>query len=73
MAEVNEAAVLAALKSIPDPDRGGNIVDLGMISGLSLRAGHVAFAIEVERARAPKLEGLRRAAEAAVEALPGVL
>jgi ATP-binding protein involved in chromosome partitioning len=65
--------VLAQLKTIADPDRGGNIVDLGMVSGLALRAGHVAFAIEVNRARAPKLEDLRRAAERAVEALPGVL
>jgi ATP-binding protein involved in chromosome partitioning len=73
MAEVSEAAVLAQLKTITDPDRGGNIVDLGMVSGLALRAGHVAFAIEVDRARAPKLEDLRRAAERAVEALPGVL
>ena len=73
MADVSEAAVLAALKAIADPERGGNIVDLGMVSGLALRAGHVAFSIEVERARAPKLEDLRRAAERAVEALPGVL
>ncbi len=73
MAEVTEAAVLAQLKTITDPDRGGNIVDLGMVSGLALRAGHVAFAIEVDRARAPKLEDLRRAAERAVEGLPGVL
>ena len=73
MAEVSEAAVLAQLKTIADPERGGNIVDLGMVSGLALRAGHVAFAIEVDRARAPKLEDLRRAAERAVEALPGVL
>jgi ATP-binding protein involved in chromosome partitioning len=73
MAEVTEAAVLTQLKTIADPERGGNIVDLGMISGLALRAGHVAFAIEVDRARAPKLEELRRAAERVVEALPGVL
>jgi ATP-binding protein involved in chromosome partitioning len=73
MADVTEAAVLAVLKTIADPERGGNIVDLGMISGLALRAGHVAFAIEVERSRAPKLEELRRAAERVVEALPGVL
>jgi ATP-binding protein involved in chromosome partitioning len=73
MADVSEAAVLAALKAIADPERGGNIVDLGMVSGLALRAGHVAFSIEVERARAAKLEDLRRAAERAVEALPGVL
>jgi ATP-binding protein involved in chromosome partitioning len=73
MADVTEAAVLAQLKTIIDPERGGNIVDLGMVSGLALRAGHVAFAIEVERSRAPKLEDLRRAAERAVEALTGVL
>ena len=73
MAEVTEAAVLAALKAIADPDRGVNIVDLGMVSGLALRAGHVAFAIEVDRDRAARLEGLRHQAERAVSALPGVL
>jgi ATP-binding protein involved in chromosome partitioning len=73
MAEVTEGAVLEALRTVGDPDRGGNIVDLGMISGLALRGGHIAFAIEVDRARAPRLEGLRRAAERVVEALPGVL
>ena len=73
MAEVTEAAVLAALKAIADPDRGSNIVDLGMVSGLALRAGHVAFAIEVDRDRAARLEGLRHQAEKAVSALSGVL
>ncbi|HEY2891824.1 MAG TPA: Mrp/NBP35 family ATP-binding protein [Dongiaceae bacterium] len=73
MAEVTEEAVLARLKTVNDPDRGGNIVDLGMVSGLALRAGHVAFSIEVDRSRAPKLESLRRAAEKAVDSLPGVL
>ena len=73
MADVTEEAVLARLKTVSDPDRGGNIVDLGMVSGLALRDGHVAFSIEVDRARAPKLEDLRRAAEKAVDSLPGVL
>ena len=73
MVEVTEDAVLKALSGVGDPDREGNIVDLGMVSGLALRAGHVAFTIEVDRARAPRLEGLRRAAERIVEALPGVL
>jgi ATP-binding protein involved in chromosome partitioning len=40
---------------------------------VQLREGHVAFAIEIDRARAAKLEPLRREAEKAVEALPGVL
>jgi ATP-binding protein involved in chromosome partitioning len=73
MAEVTEAAVLAALRTIGDPDRDGNIVDLGMVSGLALKNGHVVFAIEVDRDRAARLEGLRRQAEKAVEAIAGVL
>jgi ATP-binding protein involved in chromosome partitioning len=73
MAEVTRDEVLAALSKIIDPDKGHDIVGLGMVSGVQLREGHVTFAIEVERARAPKLEALRKAAEKAVDALPGVL
>jgi ATP-binding protein involved in chromosome partitioning len=71
--DVLEKDVMDALKRVNDPDRGQDIVALGMITGLSIRQGHVGFAIEVDRARGPKLEPLRRAAEKAVEALPGVL
>ena len=73
MAEVMRDDVLAALSKIIDPDKGEDIVTLGMVSGVQLRDGHVTFAIEVERARAPKLEALRKEAEKAVDALPGVL
>ncbi len=70
---VSENEVLAALGKVLDPDKGKDIVSLGMVSGVQLRDGHVAFAIEVDRARGPKLEPLRKAAERAIEALPGVL
>jgi len=73
MAEVMRDEVLAALSKIIDPDKGQDIVSLGMVSGVQVRSGHVTFAIEVERARAPKLEALRKDAEKAVDALPGVL
>jgi ATP-binding protein involved in chromosome partitioning len=73
MAEVTRDEVLAALGKVVDPDKGHDIVTLGMVSGVQLREGHVTFAIEVERARAPKLEALRKEAEKAVDALPGVL
>jgi ATP-binding protein involved in chromosome partitioning len=73
MSVVSERDILAALGKVLDPDKGKDIVSLGMVSGVQLREGHVAFAIEVERARAPKLEPLRKAAEKIVEALPGVL
>ena len=73
MTDVLEKDVIDALKRVNDPDRGQDIVSLGMVAGLSIRQGHVGFALEVDRARGPKLEPLRRAAEKVVEALPGVL
>jgi ATP-binding protein involved in chromosome partitioning len=73
MATVSEQQIIEALKRVADPDRGGDIVSLGMVSGLVVKDGHVAFAIEVEPSRGPKLEPLRKAAEKAVHVLKGVL
>ena len=70
---VTENDILAALRTVKDPERGEDVVALGMVAGVQVREGHVAFALEVDRARAPKLEPLRQAAERAVEALDGVL
>jgi ATP-binding protein involved in chromosome partitioning len=73
VAGVTEQQILAALRAVRDPQRGGDIVSLGMVSGLAVREGHVAFALEVEPARAAQLEPLRKAAEQVVDGLPGVL
>ncbi|HZK90615.1 MAG TPA: iron-sulfur cluster carrier protein ApbC [Stellaceae bacterium] len=73
MAAVTEQQIRDALRQVRDPDRGGDIVSLNMVSGMVIRDGNVGFAIEVEPERGPRLEPLRKAAEAAVEALPGVL
>jgi ATP-binding protein involved in chromosome partitioning len=73
MAEITAEQVLEALKQIKDPEKDQNIVDLGMVSGLQLKDGHVAFGIEVDPERGPQLEPLRKAAEDIVHALPGVL
>jgi ATP-binding protein involved in chromosome partitioning len=73
MPAVTERQILDALAQVRDPDKGGDIVSLNMVSGLVIRDGNVGFAIEVEPERGPRLEPLRKAAEAAVEALPGVL
>ena len=70
---VTERQVVEALSGVTDPDRGGDIVSLGMVSGIAIRDGNVAFSIEVEPERGPRLEPLRKAAERAVDALPGVL
>ena len=73
MAVVTETQILDALKGVSDPDRGGDIVSLGMVSGLAIKNGHVAFAIEVDPERGPHLEPLRKAAEQAVHRLAGVV
>ena len=73
MPKVTQDAVLAALRTIVDPERGADVVTLGMVTGLTLRDGHVLFALEVSPDRAPSLETLRQQAEKAVQAVPGVL
>jgi ATP-binding protein involved in chromosome partitioning len=70
---VTEGQVLETLRGVTDAERGNDIVGLGMVSGLTIKDGHVAFALEVEPERGPRLEPLRKAAEKAVFALPGVL
>lgn len=64
--------IIRALSGVRDPERGADIVSLGMVSGLEIADGRVLFSIEVDPARGPALEPLRLAAERAVAALPGV-
>ena len=73
MADLTEAQVLDALKKVVEPGRGADIVTLGMVSGVAVKNGHVAFAIEIDPALAQAMEPVRKAAENAVNALPGVL
>ena len=73
MAEVNEGVVLRTLESVIDPEKGRNIVDLGMVSGIVDKGGHVAFALEIDPKRAGQLEAVRKQAEKLVHDLPGVL
>jgi len=73
MAQVTEPAILEALKSVQDPDKGDNLVALGMISGLVVKQGNVGFSIEVEPERGTALEPMRKEAERAVAAVGGVL
>jgi ATP-binding protein involved in chromosome partitioning len=73
MSALSQAAVLDALKHVPGPDGKGDIVTLGMVSGVMVKEGNVGFAIEIDPRRAAQLEPLRKAAEQAVHRLPGVL
>jgi ATP-binding protein involved in chromosome partitioning len=73
MADVTRETVLAALANVRRSDNGQDVVSLGMISGVVVRDGNVGFAIEVDAADGPTSEPLRKACEAAVEEVPGVL
>ncbi len=73
MADINEQTVLGALGNVKDPISGNDIVSAGMVRGLQMKDGHVAFAIEVDPEQGPKMEPLRKEAEKTVHALDGVL
>jgi ATP-binding protein involved in chromosome partitioning len=73
MGESLEAAVRAALREVKDPATGRDVVEAGMVQGISARDGLVQFALQVPRERARESEPLRAAAERAASGVPGVL
>jgi ATP-binding protein involved in chromosome partitioning len=73
MAAATKEDVLKALSRVTDPASGKSVTEAGFIQGLVLRDGHVGFSVEVPAARGRAAEPLRKAAEDAVTALPGVL
>ncbi len=73
MSGVTEQQIMEALRKVRDPDRGTDIVSLGMVRGLVVRDGNVGFTLEVDQKRGAVLEPLRKEAERIVESLPGVL
>ena len=70
---VTEDYILNALSNVINPDTDKDVVSTGMIAGLQIKDGHVAFSIEVDPERGPHMEPLRKNAEKTVHALPGVL
>lgn len=73
MVQVTEAQILDALSLVREPDQDKDIVSLGIVTGLVIKDGNIGFAIEVDPKRGPHLEPLRKAAEDAVDKVPGVL
>lgn len=64
--------IRGALKSLPDPATGIDIVSNGMVSEIAADGGHVSFAIEVAADNAVEMEPVRQQAESLVCALDGV-
>ena len=72
MSLINKESVQARLKTIVDPQSGKDVISSGMISSIVIRGTHVGFALEVDPAKAPSMEPLRKACEEAVQQLEGV-
>ncbi len=66
-----DSDIRTVLRTIEDPDHGGNIVDRGMVSAILPNADGAQIILEVEAGRAERLSGLQMTIEQAVTtALP---
>jgi ATP-binding protein involved in chromosome partitioning len=70
--QVEQAAVLDALKVVRDPDLQRDIVSLGFIKDLKIDAGRVSFTIELTTPACPVKDQMRDQARAAVMQIAGV-
>jgi ATP-binding protein involved in chromosome partitioning len=70
--QVDQRAVLEALKVVRDPDLQRDIVSLGFIKDLTIDDGRVAFTIELTTPACPVKDQMRDQARAAVMQIPGV-
>ena len=68
---VDKNTVLAALAAVKGPD-GAALPATGKLSDVVVTDGKVFFSITVDAALVPSWEPVRKAAEAAVRAVPGV-
>lgn len=73
MAQPTELEIRTALNKVNLPDTDQNIIDSGMVTGIVVKDGHVQFALEIDPKAVERMEPVRRAAEAAVKALNGIL
>tara|TARA_R110002020_G_scaffold36894_15_gene110935 strand:- start:1343 stop:2497 length:1155 start_codon:yes stop_codon:yes gene_type:complete len=72
MATPTKERVREQLSRVPGPDGQGDLVSLNLVSEIYVSDGRVAFSITVPADRAHTLEPMRKRAEDAVRAIPGV-
>lgn len=70
---VAEAGIVEALRQVPALGGKTSLADSGAVSGIVIRNGNVHVSLETDAADAQAMEPVRKAAEDAVRALPGVL
>jgi ATP-binding protein involved in chromosome partitioning len=72
MTPPTETALRAALARLSDPTTGQDLVTAGRIDSLDIRGGLVQVGLRTTRDEAPRMEALRREAEAMLAREPGV-
>ena len=70
--ELTNAAILAALQQVKDPDLGRDIVALDFVKDLRICGANVAFTIELTTPACPVKDKLKGEAERAVRSVHGV-
>ncbi len=70
--KVTEAQVLAALRTVQDPDLHRDLVSLKMIKDLKIEGENISFTIQLTTPSCPLKDQLKSNAQAAVAAVPGV-
>ena len=69
---VNQETVQDALRVVIDPDLRRDIVTLGFVQNLKVHANRVAFTLQLTTPACPVKDELKKQAEDAVRAIPGV-
>lgn len=72
MGAVNKDLVLEALKKVEDPELHRDIVSLGMVKGLEVGGGKVAFTVELTTPACPLRERIEQDCRKALSAVEGV-
>ena len=72
MPALTDAAVLAALNTVIDPNTGTDFVSTRQLKNLRVEGGDVAFDVELGYPAKSQIAGLRKALIAAVRTVDGV-
>ena len=69
---VTEDQILKTLEGVNDPELGGNVVELGMITSVDVNAGHVTVGLALTIAECPLRTQIEGDTTRRVAAMPGV-